>query len=163
MEKENKLSIEMKKGKITYEIVQNYYTDYAKLDLEDKKDFLIQQEINTNVKVNEKITQKLWIANLNDDVVTNGLIQISIPQGCTVDEESLLRLKYNGIIEKYEYSYGKINLYIRNFSVEKALSFEVVYKALYPEKITGGAIRVFDYYNPDVETILKPQEFLVTE
>ena len=40
------------------------------------------------------------------------MVEISIPQGCSVKEESLSKLETYGQIEKYEYSYGKIYLYI---------------------------------------------------
>lgn len=163
VEKENKLSVEMKKGKITYEIVQNYYADYNKLEESTSKNFEITQNINTNLKVNDSIYQKLVVKNIGKDEVTNALIQISIPQGTTVDEDSLLKLKYNNIIEKYEYGYGKINLYVRNFSVEKEIMLDISYKALYPEKVTGGAIRVFDYYNPEIEEVVKPIQFTVSK
>lgn len=163
VEKENKLSIEMKKGKVFYEIVKEYYADYSKIEEKNKKDFLVKSTLDTEGKVNGKITHKLWIVNLNKDVVSNGLIQIYIPQGTTVDEESLLKLKYDNIIEKYEYGYGKINLYIRNLSDKNALDFEINYKALYPEKITGGSVRVYDYYNPEIEEIVKPTEITITE
>ena len=151
------------KGKITYEIIQNYYADYRKLENTESKYFKIEQNINTNVKVNENINQELKVTNISQQEITNGIIQISIPQGTTVDEDSLLKLKYNNSIEKYEYGYGTINLYIRNFSSNNEIILNIIYKALYPEKITGGAVRVFDYYNPDIEEILKPVQFNVTK
>ena len=162
VEKENKLSVEMKKGKITYEIIQNYYVDYEKLGNTTNNNFEIEQKINTNVKVNETISQNLKVKNISSEEITNGLIQISIPQGTSVDEDSLLKLKYNKIIEKYEYGYGKINLYIRNFGKGDEVVLDINYKALYPEKVTGGAIRVYDYYNPETEDILKPVQFTVS-
>ncbi len=159
VEKENKISINMKKGKISYEIIQNYYTSYE--NIEENNNFKIEQNINTNVKVNEEIIQNLKIRNTSGNEVANALVQISIPQGTSVEEESLLNLKYNKIIEKYEYGYGTINLYLRNLKLEDEVSIDINYKALYPEKVTGGAIRVYDYYNPDIETVLKPVEFYI--
>ena len=160
VEKENKFDIEMKKGKITYEVIKNYYQPYDKL--EKTEDIVAEQEINTNVNVNGIINQNITIKN-NYDYIENGLVAINIPQGTTVIEDSLLNLQYTGVIEKYEYNYGKINIYLRTFEKGEQLELTVQYRALYPENITGGAIRVFDYYNPDVQGICEPRNILVTE
>ena len=84
-------------------------------------------------------------------------MKINIPQGTSVNEDSLLELKYRGIIEKYEYNYGTINLYFRDTNANSTISdITVKYRALYPEEITGGAVRFYDYYNPDIEAIAGP-------
>ena len=113
-------------------------------------------------KVNDVIEQNIMVIN-NADYVENGLIEINIPQGCSVIEESLLNLQYNGLIEKYEYNYGKINVYIRALEKLEQIHLNVQYRALYPEQITGAAIRVFDYYNPSLEGICSPEIIEITE
>ena len=161
IEEEAKISINMKKGTLTYEIVEEYYIQYEKL--EENKDIKISQEITKQAKVNDIITQKIHLENLSEENLRNGLIQISIPQGCSTIEESLMQLKYKGIIEKYEYTYGKINLYFRNFAKNEIKEVEVKYRALYPENITGGSVICYDYYNPDIEGITKPININVTQ
>ena len=158
--KENNFSIEMKKGKITYEVIKNYYQAYDKV--EESENILVSQNINTLAKVNDVITQNITVKN-NSDYIENGLVEISIPQGCSVVEESLLKLKYDGVIEKYEYNYGKINIYLRAFKKGEQVNINVQYRALYPENVTGAAIRVFDYYNPDIEGICNPVNIQITE
>lgn len=157
---ENKFAIEMKKGKLTYEVIKNYYQSYDKL--EENETITVSQEITTEAKVNDVITQKISVKN-NSDYIENGLVEINIPQGCTVIEDSLLNLKYNGIIEKYEYNYGKVNIYLREVDKDEQIDLSVEYRALYPENITGAAIRVFDYYNPNVEGICEPRNIQITE
>ena len=157
---ENKFNIEMKKGKLTYEVIKNYYQSYDKL--EENEMITVSQEITTQGKVNDVITQKIKVTN-KTDYIENGLVEINIPQGCTVIEESLLDLKYNGIIEKYEYNYGKINVYLRELDKDAQIDLKVEYRALYPENITGAAIRVFDYYNPNVESVCGPRNIQITE
>ncbi len=157
---ENKFSIEMKKGKLTYEVIKNYYQSYDKL--EENEMITVSQEITTIGKVNDVITQKVKVTN-KTDYIENGLVEINIPQGCTVIEDSLLNLKYNEIIEKYEYNYGKINIYLREFDKDEQIDLSIDYRALYPENITGAAIRVFDYYNPNIETVCMPRKIQITE
>lgn len=169
--KENRFSIDMKKGKLTYEIIKNYYQKYD--DLEKNENLVVVQNISTllnNVetnknifaKVNDILNQTIVIKN-NEEYIENGLLEINIPQGTTPIEESLLNLKYNGLIEKYEYNYNKINIYLRGFEEGKEITLDVQYRALYPETISGAAIRFFDYYNPDIEGICNPVNIGITE
>ena len=160
VEKENKFAIEMKKGKLTYEVIKNYYQEYDKLENTDN--IVVTQELTSQTNVNGIITQKINVKN-NYDYIENGLVEINIPQGCSVIEDSLLTLEYNKIIEKFEYNYGKINIYLRTFKQGEEVNLDIEYRASYPENITGGAIRVFDYYNPDVQGICEPKNIQVTE
>ena len=160
VDKENKFSIELEKGKVTYEVIKNYYQSYEKI--EKIEGFEITQEITSQAKVNDVISQNIKVAN-KLDYIENGLVEINIPQGCSVIEDSLLNLKYSGIIEKYEYNYGKINIYLRSFKMGEEINLNIEYRALYPEQITGAAIRVFDYYNPELEGICNPKNIQVTE
>lgn len=173
--KENRFSIDMEKGKIAYEIIKNYYQKYD--DLKKNENLVVAQnisillnkdetnkEINTNVfaKVNDILNQTIVVKN-NEEYIENGLLEINIPQGTTPVEESLLNLKYKGLIEKYEYNYSKINIYLRGFEVGKEITLDIQYRALYPETISGAAIRFYDYYNPDVEGICNPVNIGITE
>ena len=157
---ENHFSIELEKGKMSYEIVKNYYEKYDNAKENDK--FEITQTIDTVAKVNDIITQSIEIVNRTVNV-ENGLLEVNIPQGCTPIEESLLELKYDGKIEKYEYNYGKIYIYLRTFNTAQKVKLDIQYRALYPEQITGAAIRFYDYYNPEIEDICKPVNITVTE
>lgn len=158
--KENKFLIDMKKGKITYEIVKNYYQKYDAL--EKNENLVVTQNITTLAKVNDTITQTVTVKN-NEEYIENGLLEINIPQGTTPIEDSLLSLEYSGLIEKYEYNYNKINLYLRSFEVGEAVSLNIQYRALYPENITGAAIRFYDYYNPNIEGVCIPVNIGITE
>ena len=79
------------------------------------------------------------------------MITISIPQGFSVDEDSLMLLKSIGVIEKYEFSYNEINIYLRNFENSQIINMDISFRANYPVDITGLSVRAYDYYNPEVE------------
>ncbi|MEI3401768.1 MAG: hypothetical protein V8R51_05410 [Clostridia bacterium] len=49
------------------------------------------------------------------------MVTITIPQGFTVVEESLMLLESKGIIEKYETSYTSVNIYLRNFEINQII------------------------------------------
>ena len=49
------------------------------------------------------------------------------------------------------------------FESEKQINLSVNYRAGYPGKITGGNIRCYDYYNPEVEGISLPIEITINK
>ena len=157
--KENKLSIGLKKGKLIYEVIKNYYIDYA--DIQENEDINISYSITENVSVNKEITQSIRFKNNTDNNIENGLLKINIPQGASAIEDTLLELKYKNIIEKFDYNYNSINIYFRNVEKGKDYTIDVKYRALYPEEITGGAVRFYDYYNPDIEGFAAPTKIKV--
>lgn len=159
VEKENKLKIELEKGKLYYEVIQEYYVDYENYDKENS--FNLEYTIDTDVKVNDFIKQKIKISNTSKEEIANGMLEISIPQACSVKEESLSKLQTYGVIEKYEYSYDKIYLYIRNLKQNDFIDVDIEYKADYPASILGGVVRVYDYYNPDIEAIAMPTSIII--
>lgn len=161
---ENKISIDIKKGNLTYELIEEYYVPYKTIE-ENKEKFSIgiNSSLNSNIKVNDTIIQSIEVTNNLEESITNGLISLSIPQGCSVIETYLERAKALGIIEKFEYNYSNLNIYIRNFKAGERKSIDIYYRANYPEEITGGAVRAYDYYNPSIEGIKAPVNIIVGE
>ena len=156
---EGKISIDMKKGTITYEVIEEYYVPYEKIKQENNNYSIeISEKINSNVNVNDNITQEILVKNNSDDYIANGLVEINIPQGCSVDQNFLEKAKILGIIEKYDYNYTKLNLYIRNLGKGESKTIEIQYRANYPEQIIGATIKAFDYYNPTTEGVKGPVE-----
>ncbi len=153
---ENKISLSMKKGKIYYEIIKEYYETYEQSQKNNTNQILVEQTINQEVNVNDIVTQNISLTNSSNDNITNTIVRINIPQGFSVVEESLAQLEHENKIERYEYNYNTIDLYIRNYEVSEKIDLTINYRALYPEQITGAAIRTYDYYNPEVEGIGMP-------
>ena len=162
LSKENKLSIDMEKGNAYYEVVQEYYIPYDKVDA--KNDSIeVSVESNNNLKVNEILKSNVKVINRSENKISNGMVTISIPQGFTVIEESLMLLESKGIIEKYETSYTEVNIYLRNFDEGQIVNLGVWFRASYPVEITGMTVRAYDYYNPDIEGKTMPLEISVRQ
>ena len=120
--KENKLNIDIEKGSAYYEVITEYYVPYDKVDTSEDK-IEVSVEANESVKVNEVLQAKIRLINRSDESIYNGMVTINIPQGFTVQEESLMRLESRDIIEKYEISYTSVNLYLSDF--EKSRIFKI--------------------------------------
>ena len=162
LEKENKLNIDMEKGSAYYEVIEEYYVPYEKVEI-SSDDIEITVEPNNNLKVNEVLDTKVKLINKSTEDIYNGLVTIAIPQGFTVLEESLMLLESKGIIEKYETSYTSVNIYLRNFEISEIVDLNIKFRATYPVDITGLTIKAYDYYNPEVEGKTMPIQIVVKE
>lgn len=177
LNKENKLSIDIENGKAYYEVVEEYYIPYDSVNTDDDDldvSVFISKSLSATSKsmssiewdpltVNDILNADIWVRNTSMDNIYNGMVTVSIPQGFTVVEESLMALKESGYIEKYETSYTSVNIYLRNFLVSERLSLDVKFRASYPVEITGLAVRAYDYYNPGIEGNSMPIKITVTE
>lgn len=150
LNKENKLNISMEKGSAYYEVIEEYYMPYEKIDT-SKDDIEISVSANNTLKVNEILTASIKLTNKGKNSIYNGMVTIDIPQGFSVLEESLGKLKAKGIIEKYETSYRTVNLYLRDFDLSQIIDLNVQFRAMYPVEVTGLSVRAYDYYNPEIE------------
>ena len=131
-------------------MVEEYYIPYEKVDKKDDN-IEVVVESNNDLKVNEILKSNIKIINKNKTAIQNGMVTISIPQGFSVVEESLMLLEKNGIIEKYENSYTNLNIYLKNIEDNQIIDLGVEFRANYPVDITGLSVRAYDYYNPEVE------------
>ena len=160
LKKENKLNIDIEKGEAYYEVVEEYYIPYEKVDTKNDN-IELSLDINNSLSVNEILTAKIKAINKSKNSIQNGMITISIPQGFSVNEDSLMLLKTIGVIEKYEFSYNEINIYLRNFEDSQIINMDISFRANYPVDITGLSVRAYDYYNPEVEGKVMPVEINV--
>ena len=177
LNKENKLSIDIENGKAYYEVVEEYYIPYDSVNTDDDDldvSVYISKSLSATSKsilsiewypltVNDILNADIWVRNTSMDNIYNGMVTVSIPQGFTVVEESLMALKESGYIEKYETSYTSVNIYLRNFLASERLNLDVNFRASYPVEITGLAVRAYDYYNPGIEGNSMPIKLTVTE
>ena len=160
LEKENKLTMDIEKGSGYYEIVEEYYIPYEKVDLTEQK-IEVKVESENSLKVNDILNANVKLVNKNKSTIKNTMVTLTIPQGFTTMEDSLMELEAKGIIEKYEMNYRTVNLYISDFEDSEVIDLAVQFRAMYPVEITGLDVRAYDYYNPDVEGNCMPVEIKV--
>jgi len=160
LERENIMDIQFPNlGRMTYKVVQEFFAPYDSVVLD--RGFEISSQMNTNLSVHELVQQEIRIINTSGDIVKNGLVAVSIPQGFRVERSSLAMMQHMGIIERYEMRFDNINLYLRDTEAGEIIDLTIAYRPAFPVRVTGGHVRVFDYYNPGVEGYLKPVEIVV--
>ena len=150
------------KSNIYYEVIKNYYVEYEKVETDDC--FELSREFsNTNLNVNDILTETITVKNVSKDLVENIMVEAQIPQGFVLVTDELEKEVANGRIEKYESNYGKVLIYLRNLDVSDVSKFDVEFRASYPVDINGGAVEVYDYYNPESIEYISPKPIRVTE
>ncbi len=160
---EGKVEISTGNGTAYYEIIEEYYKPYTE-EVNEGSKIDVHFTMDSQTQVTGIINQNIEFTNNSGESIVNGLVKVYIPQGCSVIEESLSKLEHQGLIEKYEYNYNTINLYVRNVGRNSTVSnLNITYRALYPETITGGAVDVYDYYNPEGRGIGRPVQLTVTQ
>jgi len=145
-------------GRMMYKITVEYFAPYDSVQLD--RGFEVISTMQNEVALHEWVEQEIRIINTSGDFVQNVLVAISIPQGFRVEQTSLSALQLLGIIERYETRFDNINLYLRDIEADEILDLVIAYRASFPVSITGGHIRVFDYYNPSIEGFAKPLELV---
>lgn len=162
LQKENKLNINCEKSGAYYEVVEEYYVPYEKVE-KSQDNIEVTVDANNNLGVNELLNTHIKAINKSQDSIENGMITINIPQGFVVLEESLSQLENKGIIEKYETTYSTINIYLRSFEADQIVDLDINFRASYPVEITGLGVKAYDYYNPEIEGKSLPISIKVTE
>lgn len=160
--KENKLNINLPKGKAYYEVTEEYYVPYENIDT-SKDNISVAVNTNQNLKVNEVLNANIKLENKEKTTIRNGMVTITIPQGFTIIEESLSKMKTTGLIEKYEMNYTSLNIYLRDFEPNQVIDLDVQFRAGYPVEATGLSVRAYDYYNPQIEGKTMPIPIKVTK
>ena len=160
LERENIVDIRLPgTGRITYKITQEYFAPYDSVQL--NRGFEVSSQMNTLLEVHELVSQNITIINTSGGIIYNGLVSIAIPQGFRVERNSLAMMVHTGTIERYEMRFDNINLYLRDTGIGEIVDLVVMYRPAFPAHITGGHVRVFDYYNPMIEGFAKPMEIIV--
>lgn len=160
VQKDNAVSLSAK-TELTYEITKEHYLPYDQI--KEGNSIAVSRSIPTECKVNDTVFEQIRVINRQQESIENLIVQVQIPQGFVVDENTLEELKINSTIEKYEAAYDKLNLYIRNVQPSEFKQLRIGYRAGYPVNITSGNIHAYDYYNPSVYVDVKPIRIKVAE
>ncbi len=113
--------------------------------------------------INDILKEKILIENNVGNHIDNIMVEVEIPQGFVIVTDELEKAVANKTIEKYESNYGKVLIYLRSLDVMRTNKFKVEFRASYPVEITGGAIEVYDYYNPESIEYMAPENIKVVE
>ena len=88
------------------------------------------------------------------------LAEVGLPPGADVDRASLSKLLDNWTISRYEIQPDRIVFYLWSWNAQGA-HFQFAFTPRYAIHAKAAPAILFDYYNPDLKSVLAPQNFLV--
>jgi hypothetical protein len=172
-EGENRVEIAVEgEGDLMYQVTAEYYLPWkfvpeepgeaATIDVAyDRTELAMNDEVNVSVKV--ALNEPGLIANMM-------LVDLGIPPGFEVLAEDLNRLveqslyKEEGVrLSRFDLTGRQIILYLEDLAYGEPYAFSFRLRAKYPMKAQAPASVAYDYYNPDLRAVARPQAVTVSE
>jgi len=90
------------------------------------------------------------------------IAEVGLPPGADVDRASLAKLLNDWTVSRYELQPDRIVFYLWSRNAEGS-HFSFRFTARYAIRAKAAPATLFDYYNPDLKVVLKPQVFQVED
>ena len=172
-EGENRVEIAVEgEGDLMYQVTAEYYLPWEFVAEEpgeavtidvayDRTDLAMNDEANVSVKV--ALNEPGLIANMM-------LVDLGIPPGFEVLTEDLNRLVEGGLgkeegvrLSRFDLTGRQIILYLEDLAYGEPFVFSFRLRAKYPVKAQAPASVAYDYYDPDLRAVARPQAMTVSE
>jgi hypothetical protein len=88
------------------------------------------------------------------------LAEVGLPPGADVDRASLAKLLDDWTISRYELQPDRVVFYLWSWKAEGS-HIRFRFTPRYAIHAKAAPATLFDYYNPDLKVVLKPQVFQV--
>ena len=174
LEGENRVEIAVQgEGDLMYQVTAEYYLPWKFVAEEpgeaatitvayDRTELAMNDELNVSVKV--ALNEPGLIANMM-------LVDLGIPPGFEVLAEDLNRLVEQGLyggeegvrLSRFDLTGRQIILYLEDLAYGEPFAFNFRLRAKYPVKAQAPASVAYDYYNPDLRAVARPQAMTVSE
>jgi uncharacterized protein YfaS (alpha-2-macroglobulin family) len=172
-EGENRVEIAVEgEGDLMYQVTAEYYLPWEFVAEEpgeavtidvayDRTELAMNDEANVSVKV--ALNGPGLIANMM-------LVDLGIPPGFEVLAEDLNRLVEGGLgreegvrLSRFDLTGRQIILYLEDLAYGEPFAFNFRLRAKYPVKAQIPASVAYDYYDPDLHAVARPQAMTVSE
>lgn len=166
------------KGSLMYQVSGEYTLPWSKLaeaPSGQNGDGLVKIDLQydrTQLEVNDTVNVDVTVRLLEEGKAEQALIDLGIPPGFDVLTEDLSALvnQYNDkpqdyagpSIERFEMTGRQVLIYARRVGSQEPLHFSYRLRAKFPLTVQAPASSAYDYYNPDVNGLSRPQTISVT-
>lgn len=168
----NKISISFTgKGSMLYQIVGRYYKAWSG---QDRVGQIEPLSINlkydrTTLAQDDIVTATVIVRNNIERSADMVMIDLGIPPGFEVLSEDFQELiptkptKKLGSLTKFTVTPKQVILYLDGLQPKQELTLTYRLRAKYPIKAKTNASKVYQYYNPEISAIAKPDSIVVVE
>lgn len=172
-EGENRVEIAVEgEGDLMYQVTAEYYLPWKYVAEEAGEAATIEVAYDrTELAMNDEVNVSVEVAlNVPDLVANMMLVDLGIPPGFEVLAEDLNRLVERGLgqeagvrLSRFDLTGRQIILYLEDLAYGEPFAFSFRLRARYPVKAQSPASVAYDYYNPDVQAVARPQAVTVNE
>ena len=119
------------------------------------------QFLVSRIETDETLTASLTIEYNRPGAAAMTIVDLGIPPGFGLVEESLKKLVEAEMIERYSITGRQAVLYFRELRGGEPVAFDVVFRARYPVRVKTTAASVYQYYEPELRDETEPVEIEV--
>ncbi|HEY6331352.1 MAG TPA: alpha-2-macroglobulin family protein [Blastocatellia bacterium] len=154
------------KGSLEYQIVGRYYVPWKTAQAREALSIRVDYD-RTSLAQNEVATASVQVRNNTPATAKMIMVDLGIPPGFEPsgeDFESLIdasRGKNGGRLEKYTLTARQVILYFDGLNPNQQIDFKYKLRAKFPLRAKTFSSRVYEYYNPEVESKTVPVELSV--
>ncbi len=161
-EGENSIELTLRgKGSPLYEICSRYYLPWVSEPVPKQELLTIGVKYDrTELAANDMLTCSVKVSNNRPGIADMIIVDLGIPPGFEVqtpDLDEFVGVKF----EKYNLTGRQVIVYLDKLEFGKPVEFSYRLRAKFPLKAKTRTSRVYEYYNPEIETVVAPVELVV--
>lgn len=140
-------------GRVLYQIVRAFNVPVVVEPVSSGLDLFVDYSAD-HVEVDDLVDVNVTITYTGmDDKTGMAVLDVSVPTGFAVEQDTLTKLKENNsIIKRIEQAGRKVIFYIDHLMKDEPVMFAFQIRALYPVRADGGANTAYLYYDAEVRT-----------
>ncbi|MFQ6042913.1 MAG: alpha-2-macroglobulin family protein, partial [Candidatus Poribacteria bacterium] len=153
-------------GSLMYQVVGKFYMPWET----GKAPTPAIEPLRIDVVYDKRKLEKDDLITCNVTVVNNKpatanmvIVDLGVPPGFEVQTDGLTELVENGTIKKFSLTNRQIIIYLDKLMPKQPVELKYRMRAKFPIKAKTRMSRVYEYYNPEVESFAEPVELVVTD
>ncbi len=151
-------------GSLMYQIVGKFYLPW------EAGEKPATETLSIDVVYDKRKLEKDDLVTCNVTVVNNKpatanmvLVDLGVPPGFEIQADDLAELVGSGTIKKFSLTSRQIIIYFDKLIPKQSVELKYRIRAKFPIKAKTRVSRIYEYYNPEVESFAQPVELVVTE
>jgi len=148
-------------GSMLYQIVGRYYMPWTGVAPQQEAMSIDVEYDKQQLAVNDLVTATVTVRNNRPASAQMIIVDLGIPPGFQVVTPDLEALVEDGTINKYELTGRQIITYFEKIDANGTIRFSYRLQAKFPLRAQTPQSRVYEYYNPEIESKAEPQEMVV--
>jgi len=151
-------------GSLMYQIVGKFYLPWEAGEKPSIEPLSIDVVYDKRkLEKDDLVTCNVTVVNNKSATANMVLVDLGVPPGFEVQADDLAELVGSGEIKKFSLTSRQIIIYFDKLIPKQPVELKYRIRAKFPIKAKTRVSRVYEYYNPEVESFAEPVELVVTE